>query len=269
MPSIRSLLVLCILCLSLGTTFAVFTADNFITGFQQQQSSLSLSEKKIYYTKVSNMLSGLALQNIDDQEESDLYTDLKDYVDDQLEALPQLSSWVVLVSWTSSSLMNLPHVDMTKVRTFWLDLHNTERKNKWLTPFTYSSALEWTATTWAKHLAASGKTRGLHLRKAWDGYYSYWSVKNRFEDQGITFAQKTPNFSENIGRNMYSCKKDDCTEDLIAAIKKSWNFFYSEKWKKYKPHYNAIVGNYTSLGLWVALVGNKYYLVSHYTQNLK
>ncbi|MEI7919460.1 MAG: hypothetical protein WCH65_04615 [bacterium] len=92
MPSIRSLLVLCILCLSLGTTFAVFTADNFITGFQQQQSSLSLSEKKIYYTKVSNMLSGLALQNIDDQEESDLYTDLKDYVDDQLEALPQLSS---------------------------------------------------------------------------------------------------------------------------------------------------------------------------------
>lgn len=268
MPSIRSLLVLCILCLSLGTTFAVFTADNFITWLQQQQTSLSLSEKKIYYTKVSNMLNGLALQNADDQEEADLYTDLKDYVDEQLDALPELSSWTVVSSWTSSTMV-LPNVDIVKVRNFWLESHNTERKNKWLTPLTYSSALEWTATTWAKHIAASGKTRGLHLRKAWDGYYSYWSVKNRFEDQGITFAQKNPNFSENIGRNMYSCKKADCTADLIAAIKKSWNFFYSEKWKKYRPHYNAIVGNYTSLGLWVALVGNKYYLVSHYTQNLK
>lgn len=38
------------------------------------------------------MLNGLALQNADDQEEADLYTDLKDYVDEQLDALPELSS---------------------------------------------------------------------------------------------------------------------------------------------------------------------------------
>jgi hypothetical protein len=39
----------------------------------------------------------------------------------------------------------------------------------------------------------------------------------------------------------------------------------SEKGKKYKPHYNAIMGSFSRVGVWVALVGNKYYLVAHYT----
>gem|GEM_PF-1623703 len=43
----------------------------------------------------------------------------------------------------------------------------------------------------------------------------------------------------------------------------------SEKGKTSKPHYNAIVGNFSSIGLGVVLVGNKYYLVSHYIQDLK
>jgi hypothetical protein len=43
----------------------------------------------------------------------------------------------------------------------------------------------------------------------------------------------------------------------------------SEKGKSSKPHYNAIVGNFSTIGLGVAVVGNKYYLVTHYTQALK
>jgi hypothetical protein len=39
----------------------------------------------------------------------------------------------------------------------------------------------------------------------------------------------------------------------------------SEKGKKYKPHYNAIMGSFSRVGVWVALVGTKYYLVAHYT----
>lgn len=43
-----------------------------------------------------------------------------------------------------------------------------------------------------------------------------------------------------------------------------------EKYRSYKPHYNAIIGKqFTTLGLGVALVGKKYYLVSHYTQDLE
>gem|GEM_PF-3072846 len=38
--------------------------------------------------------------------------------------------------------MTIPKVNLTKVRTVWLLLHNTERATKKLTPFTYNSALE-------------------------------------------------------------------------------------------------------------------------------
>jgi hypothetical protein len=48
---------------------------------------------------------------------------------------------------------------------------------------------------------------------------------------------------------MYSCKEIDCTEDFIAAIKKSRKFFMSEKGKTYKPHYNAIMGGFSRVGL--------------------
>ena len=77
--------------------------------------------------------------------------------------------------------MNIPKVDLVKVRDVRLSLHNAERKTKSLTPFTYSSALEGTATTRAKHLADIGKAS--HLRKSSDGYYSYTSIKQWFIDQ--------------------------------------------------------------------------------------
>jgi len=169
-----------------------------------------------------------------------------------------------------ASGMNIPKVDLARVRTVWLSLHNTERKNTSLTPFIYSSALEWTATTWAKYLANLGKTTGLHKRIGSNSTYSYPVMTQRFLDQWIVFAQKDGTlFSESIGRNFYSCKKTDCTDDLIKSIKKSRTFFMSEKWKKYRPHYNAIVGKFSTMWLWVVIVGNRYYLVSHYTQDLK
>jgi hypothetical protein len=88
-------------------------------------------------------------------------------------------------------------------------------------------------------------------------------------NQWINFADtgqdNQPLFTENIWWNVYSCKKTDCTDDFIAAIKKSRSFFMSEKGKRYRPHYNAIMWNFSNIGVWVALVGNKYYLVAHYT----
>lgn len=170
----------------------------------------------------------------------------------------------------STTGMNIPKVDLVKVKNIRLSLHNIERKTKSLTPFMYSSWLESTAVTWAQHLANIGTTS--HKRKITDGYYSYASIKQRFINHWITFTNKEKNgqplFTENLAWNVYTCKKIDCTDDFIKAIKKSRTFFMSEKWKSYKPHYNAIMGNFTSIGLGVALSGNKYYLVSHYTQSL-
>jgi hypothetical protein len=76
-------------------------------------------------------------------------------------------------------------------------------------------------------------------------------------------------FSESLWRWYYSCKKSDCTDTLIAAIKKTFAFFMSEKWRRYQPHYKAIVSKeFTSLWLGISIVGKKYYLVSHYAKNV-
>ena len=212
----------------------------------------------------------LAIKNRNDAEQYELYTSLKNYIKTQITALGD----VPVVS-TSATGMIIPKVDLAKVREVRLTLHNTERATKKLTPFTYSSVLEWTATTWANYLATLEKAT--HKRKSIDGYYSYESIKQWFLDQWIVFAGKEKNgqalFTENLSYWYYTCKKADCTEDFIKAIKGTWksgrSFFMSEKGKKYKPHYNAIMGNFSHVGLGVAVVGNKYYLVSHYTQVLK
>ncbi|MFA6255943.1 MAG: CAP domain-containing protein [Candidatus Absconditabacterales bacterium] len=254
--------------MSLGTTFASFSADDFIAQFQTKQSTLSLAEKKTYYLQVYNNLSLLAVRNRSDAEQIKLYTSLREYVSTQIKNLGSSASYLTSLSFSG---MNISKVDLTKVRDVWLALHNIERSTKSLTSFTYSSALEGTASTWANHLAELGRTS--HQRKNTDGYYSYNSIKTWFLDQGIVFATEEKNgqslFTENLGRGYYTCKKADCTEDFIKAIKTSRAFFIKEKGKSYRPHYNAIMGDFSIIGLGVALVGSKYYLVSHYTQDLK
>ena len=128
-------------------------------------------------------------------------------------------------------VLTLPGVDMDKVRAYWLNLHNQERADQSLAPLNYVSELEQTATTRAQYLARLRKTT--HKRLANDGYYSYVSIKSWFLNQGIVFATSEQNgqalFTENIGRNLYSCKKTDCTQDFIKAIAKTRKFFMSEK----------------------------------------
>lgn len=268
MRSFRYLGIFVFCFLFFAPTFALFSVDDFIMQFQTQQAKLSSSEKQTYYKKVLNNLNLLAFRNRDDAEQVKLYTELKNYVSAQIHIL--WTSNTATTSFTllpSSSGMYIPNVDMDKVRTTWLAWHNTERQTQWLTPFTYSSALEGTASTRAQHLADVKTTT--HRRKNTDGYYSYVSIKSWFVDQWIVFSDTEQNgqslFTENIWWNMYSCKKTDCTEDFIKAVKKSRTFFMSEKGKTYKPHYNAIMGGFSRVGVWVALVGNKYYLVAHYT----
>lgn len=282
-------MLVCIFSIFLWTAFASFTAEDFIAGFQKQATTLSLAQKKTYYLHVYNNLSLLAVKNRNNAEQLKLFTSLKTYVTAQIKSLwPVSSSPTSSVSSSistgvspqiSSSSMNIPHVDMTKVRDAWLALHNQERATKWLTPFTYSSALEWTATTWAQHLADIRKITNLHQRYPNVPKYSYTIIKQWFIDQWIVFATKEKSgqslFTENLSYWYYTCKKTDCTDDFIKAIKGTWksgrSFFMSEKSNSYKerPHYNAIVGNYSNVGLGVAVIGNKYYLVSHYTQDLK
>jgi len=273
MSSIRYLFLVWIFMFFIWIVGATFSVDTFITQFHANSANLTPVEKKSYYTKVYNTMSLLALRNRTNEEQYKLYTSIKEYIKTQIVALNPIAS----PSVSFSSGMNIPKVDLEKLRQTRLQLHNIEREKKWLTPYRYNTLLEWTATTWANHLANSKKTTWLHKRKNTDPIYSYDSIKQWFLDQWIGFATKEQHghalFTENLSYWVYTCKKTDCTEDIIKAIKgtgKSWrSFFMSEKWKTYKPHYNAIVGDFSFVGLWIALVGNRYYLVSHYTQTLQ
>ncbi|MEI6672751.1 MAG: hypothetical protein WCL02_05490 [bacterium] len=130
-----------LLFLFLGTTFALFSAEDFIAQFQIQEAPLSSSEKKIYYTKVIDNLNFLALKNRLDEQQYQLYMSLRSYVQAQMETLEISPSTTVSFTLTSSG-MTIPNVDLARVRDIRLSLHNTERQTQSLTPFTYNLALE-------------------------------------------------------------------------------------------------------------------------------
>lgn len=77
--------------LLLGTTFATFSFDDFVTNFQSQQASLSLGEKQSYSKKVLANLNILTLRNRKDKEQKDFYTSLISYVTLQLENISVVS----------------------------------------------------------------------------------------------------------------------------------------------------------------------------------
>jgi len=83
----RRLLLSCILCLFVGTSFAAFSVDSFIADFQSKQAMLSLAEKKAYYLQVYNNLSLLAIRNRSDAEQLKIFTTLKDYINTQIQNL--------------------------------------------------------------------------------------------------------------------------------------------------------------------------------------
>lgn len=262
--------ILIFFCFSLWCVFADTTLDNYISAIEAQQTTLSPQEQTAFLKKSFALLSLQTLRSSYNTEQLAIIEWLQSYFWNRITLLPETFSLEEPSSLISMST-HIPHVDMEQVRSAWLERHNQERELLWLKPLSYHLALESTATTWANYLGSIRSA--IHRRTSSDGYYSYASIKQRFLDQWIIFSGKEQNgqslFTENLWWNMYSCKKIDCTEDFIAAIKKSRDFFINEKWKSYSPHYNAIVGHYTSLWLGVALSGKKYYLVSHYTQNLQ
>lgn len=174
-----------------------------------------------------------------------------------------------LVGVTHAQETSLPtNVNFAKVQSARLERQNTERASLKLAPYTGNSLLQTSAQARAETL--KNKWTTTHRRLATDKYYNYRSIKNRFADQGVAFDDESGTmFSESLGRWYYSCKKADCTDTFIKAMKSTFSFFMREKWSAYQPHYQAIVSKqFTSLGLGIAVSGKKYYLVSHYGKNV-
>ncbi len=157
---------------------------------------------------------------------------------------------------------------MTKVRDAWLSWYNTARAQNGLKPYVYNEALNETAANWSFYSEKKGSID--HKRAGQKSYYDYKKVGAWFASKGVTFATRTSgnsDYVENIGWDYYSCSKADCTDDLIASIKSTYNFFIGEKNKKYRAHYESIMNkSYHEIGMGIAVdpAKKKYYLTVHY-----
>lgn len=159
----------------------------------------------------------------------------------------------------------LTNIDWNKVQDAWLSWHNETRSTLWLEPYKTNSALNYSALTWAQELANSNRKSNTHKRNANDWYYSYNSIKSRFENLWITFNYGWTAFSESNAYQYYNCKKSDCTNEMITALKKAYDFL---EWEK-ASHYPAIVSKtYDQLWFWVAVQWNYVRVTTHYAINV-
>jgi len=163
----------------------------------------------------------------------------------------------------------ITNVDWERVGQTRLSWHNTERNNLWLNNYKLNDKLNFTALTWAENLARNNKTSYTHTRNAGDWYYNYDKILSRFGDLWVTFGYGATAFTENVAYQYYNCNKTDCTDDMIAALKKWFNFFMSERSWKW-PHYKAVTHPYfTDMGFGVGVSGKKYWVVTHYGVNVE
>ena len=173
-------------------------------------------------------------------------------------------------STCSASPEDMPeNIDMQRVRETWLGWNNDTRAGLGLDPYEYEPQLGRTAAIWSERAESLGSIS--HTRPGSSAYYDYGLIGRWFADLGVEFTRSggRSDYVENIAWEYYSCSDGECTDELIAGIRKSYNFFVGEKGRAYSPHYDSIVSpNYDYLGLGIAVdetaYGGKFYLTVHY-----
>lgn len=159
-----------------------------------------------------------------------------------------------------------PNVDINRVRSTWMGWYNDVRNNLGLNPYSYDSRLEVTAYDWNQVFAA-GKWLNHHTRKSWDGYYNFSVIDQWFKTRGINPPAKNGSkHVENVGYGYYRCSASDCTDELISAIRSTFNFYMSEK-SYGGAHYRSIANpNFSKIGFNIIVVPgeSRYYITTHY-----
>ncbi len=168
---------------------------------------------------------------------------------------------------TYSVSSNIPWVDMNRVRSTWMSWYNVTRSALSLQNYTWDTRLDSTAHDWNIEFA-KGKWQNHHRRNPWDSYYDFPVIDAWFSARGINpkVINRAKN-TENVGYGYYSCSQSDCTDELIASIRSTYDFFMSEKGKSYDAHYRSIVQPYfTKIGMDIIIVPGerRYYMTIHY-----
>lgn len=166
------------------------------------------------------------------------------------------------------------NIDMRRVEQAWLEWNNGLRADLGLSPYTTNDLLNSTAQDWSEF----SRNRGFitHGRPG-DGCvgeknyscYNFWAIDQWFKDRWVDpKVISRSKHTENIGLWRFSCNSDDCTDAAIAAIKKTFDFFHSEK--SYNGvHYRSMINpNFTKIGVGFAYQNGTYYATIHYATDL-
>ncbi len=161
---------------------------------------------------------------------------------------------------------NLSGIDMERVRATWMSWYNEARTEGGLHAYKYNDQLNRTATDWSNFSAARGYID--HKRPGTTAYYDYKAITSWYRDRGLVFANvNLVTHSENIGWNVYSCNKEDCTDYLIQQLRPTFDFYMNEKGKAYRPHYESLMNSYFNeigLGLAIDKTNKKLFITVHY-----
>lgn len=159
-------------------------------------------------------------------------------------------------------------IDIEKLKQAWISWENEERISLGKNLYEYDEMLNSTVKEWSE--ISKEKWYIDHKRSVGDSYYNYAKISDWFEQRGVICSNINKiTFSESIGWWVFSCDEDDCTDEAINGLKSTFNFFMSEKWKSYAPHYEAIINpyfQYIGFGMSIEKLGTKfkYYTTIHY-----
>lgn len=162
----------------------------------------------------------------------------------------------------------------SEIWKYWLSLYNIEREKLWLKPYIYNKKLEKSAQIWAD--LSNKRWYYSHKRDKNDPYYDFWKIQNWFKDNWIDCKIENRTWAvENIWYWVLFCKNWDCLEETKKVVKKTFDMYMSEKWKKNQSHYKSIISAHLNY-MWFAiskksLWNNRYWIynVTHFCTNFK
>ncbi len=163
----------------------------------------------------------------------------------------------------------IPNVDMEKVRAAWLGWINGSRTAAGLTPYVYNDQLIRTAFTWSETMAE--RDAASHQRPGQTAYYDYNLIMKWFQNLGMTFTNVHGyTYTENIGWWPYRCSADDCTDEMIATLRHTFDMFMAEKNKAYRAHYDSVMNaQFREVGMSIVVsASGKAYNTTHYATGL-
>lgn len=156
----------------------------------------------------------------------------------------------------------ISNVDWDRVKKERLSRHNEERIKKWLSMYTYNENLNYTSLIRAQQIASEKrKTWSTHARKSSDWYRNTESIRDWFTNLWVNVVY----FSESNAYWYYNCKKSDCTQEMIDALKKCFDRTFLDR-----NHYSAVISStFDQIWLWVATNWTYVRLTTHYGKNIK